>query len=411
MDSEFYDDVYGRKRLDKDPTWCNTAAARSGVLTTISHNLHQTRRSVLNPFFSKRSILSLESLIQAKVDKLSFRLKQMAGTDKSFGFDVAFMALTSDIITEYAFATCYNYLDDEDFNLAWKDTIIKAVSTGALFRQIPWLAYVPKIMPAFIMNRSPLKQIAQLKRDMLKQIRGIISTPKEDRNGRTVFHAVLDGKLPAEEKTLHRLCDEGQILLGAGSETTAKTLSTISYHLLRNPTLLTELRKELAMARTADNSFNLTQLEQLPFLSAVITEGIRLSGGVTTRTPRVSTTESLVYGDYVIPAGTPISQTAYFVLMDSIVFPSPNKFQPSRWLGPQKQSQKKYMIAFGRGTRNCLGMNLAYAELYMTIAALFGDLIFELDVGVTDDDLKVARDCFVGATEKGRGKILARVKG
>ena len=39
---------------------------------------------------------------------------------------------------------------------------------------------------------------------------------------KTMFHSLRDCNLPPSEKTLQRFCDEGGILLGAGSEMTAK---------------------------------------------------------------------------------------------------------------------------------------------------------------------------------------------
>jgi len=69
-----------------------------------------------------------------------------------------------------------------------------------------------------------------------------------------------------------------------------------------------------------------------------------------------------MYKDYVIPAGTPISQTPYFILTHPGVFPEPHIFRPERWLDGGKLSNKldKYFVAFGKGSRQCLGMKFVY---------------------------------------------------
>ena len=64
----------------------------------------------------------------------------------------------------------------------------------------------------------------------------------------TVFHALLESDLPPEEKSSWRLWQEGQTIIGAGSETTANTLSVIHFHLLDNPDALSKLRAELQEA-------------------------------------------------------------------------------------------------------------------------------------------------------------------
>ncbi len=51
------------------------------------------------------------------------------------------------------------------------------------------------------------------------------------------------------------------------------------------------------------------------------------------------------------------------------IFLSPLSFNPERWLdNPQLD---KNLVPFSRGTWQCIGMNLAYAELYLTLTKLF----------------------------------------
>ncbi|KAF2267413.1 hypothetical protein CC78DRAFT_530812 [Lojkania enalia] len=52
---------------------------------------------------------------------------------------------------------------------------------------------------------------------------------------------------------------------------------------------------------------------------------------------------------------------------DPTLFPSPHTFRPERWLGEQKVMNEKWFAAFGRGSRSCVGKNLAMAELLMGI--------------------------------------------
>jgi cytochrome P450 len=92
----------------------------------------------------------------------------------------------------------------------------------------------------------------------------------------------------------------------------------------------------------------------------VIAEALRLSHGVTTRLPRIATEEVMRYKDWEIPFGTPVSSTAYFVLMNSTIFPDPFEFRPERWIDASGRFdyalEKKYLVNFGRGSRKCLGM-------------------------------------------------------
>ncbi|KLP10100.1 Uncharacterized protein Y057_2578 [Fusarium fujikuroi] len=61
--------------------------------------------------------------------------------------------------------------------------------------------------------------------------------------------------------------------------------------------------------------------------------------------------------------------TSNLVHHDERVFPDSHTFKPERWVNDPLLD--RYLVAFGKGGRACLGINLAYAELYLTLAALF----------------------------------------
>lgn len=207
---------------------------------------------------------------------------------------------------------------------------------------------------------------------------------------------VSNPDLPAREKTLQRLTDEGAILLIAASETPAKVLSLILFHLMSNPQTTQKLRAELDEATThSAHPLGLPQLEQLRYMTAVIKEGLRLHSGISARSQRVAPTETLHYNDWTIPAGTPVSSISYFIHNNRDIFPEPRMFKPERWLvAAETERLDRYLVAFGRGTRNCVGTNLGMAELYLVLAAVVGR--FEMRLYQTDrGDVDMWRDWYV----------------
>ena len=207
---------------------------------------------------------------------------------------------------------------------------------------------------------------------------------------------VSNPDLPAREKALQRLTDEGAILLIAASETPAKVLSLIFFHLMSTPQTMQRLRTELDGAKIhSAHALELSQLEQLRYMTAVIKEGLRLHSGISARSQRVAPTEALHYKDWTIPAGTPISSISYFVHNNTDIFPEPRMFRPERWLvAAETERLDRYLVAFGRGTRNCVGINLGMAELYLVLAAVVGK--FEMRLHQTDrGDVDMWRDWYV----------------
>jgi cytochrome P450 len=157
-------------------------------------------------------------------------------------------------------------------------------------------------------------------------------------------------------------------------------------------TRLERLRTELKPLM-ANPSYSSGQLQDLPYLSGIINEGLRLHGGVIWRSQRIAP-EPLSFHEWIIPPGTPMSSSSYFTHYNEEIFPNPRRFMPERWLENKpegEESLKKYLICFGRGTRSCMGYNLGNSMLYLTVAGIaskFDFVPFETD----DRDVDTERD-------------------
>ena len=194
------------------------------------------------------------------------------------------------------------------------------------------------------------------------------------KEGRTIFGSLLESDLPPSEKTVQRLTDEATSLFAAGTETISWALTVITYHTLSKPEILESLTAEIAPL--VDSSGELPSwvaLERLPYLGAVIYEGLRLSYGVASRTSRIPTGEDLVYrgvwtpmgsktstrAEYVIPRGYAIGMSSAITHHDESVFPDSHSFLPERWLDEKNQHKKELgrcLLSFSKGSRACIGI-------------------------------------------------------
>jgi cytochrome P450 len=242
----------------------------------------------------------------------------------------------------------------------------------------------------FLVQRVRIELVAIMKTKSL----GLVSEQPLGPTGKvSVYDSVLDSPvLPPAEKSLLRLQQEGALLVLAGTESPAKSLNIIFYHVLANPAILRKLRAELS---TVAMPASWTQLEQLPYLSAVIEEGNRLSFGVTARSTRIAyepltytpsahvTFSSSAGQSYTLPAGTPISMTTLSSHTAESVFPDPFVFDPERWLGDAGRPRRKFQMAFGKGSRKCLGVELTRCELCLVTAWLVN--AFDMRLWQTND--------------------------
>ena len=412
-------------------------ASPGSALATVSHDLHRQRRSVMNPYFSKQRLVKLEPMIRTKINKLAKRFSFAAQHADIIHLDVAFMALSSDIFSEYAFGYCDDFLDAPDFKGIWWKIMLGGLEGGALNRQMPWLQPLVLGMPRSILQKAlPTVYAFLMWRDNVEtHVDRIMNEPKptneQIERPKTMFHALRDGDLPASEKTSTRIADEGTIFMGAASLSVAHTLTIISFFLLseKDHNIISRLSKELKpFMPTADSTPTYTQLEQLPYLFAVINEGIRMGWGATTRLPRIAPDEDLVYTDstrggkqWVIPRGTPMSSTGYFVLSDPTIFPDPLTFNPSRWLitdpadGTVRRNIKleRYLVSFGKGSRQCLGMQMAYVELFLAVPMLCWELFpkFELYETFRERDIDLKHDWFAATPDLSSPGVRVRGRG
>ena len=130
-------------------------------------------------------------------------------------------------------------------------------------------------------------------------------------------------------------------------------------------------------------------------MTAVVNEGLRLSRGVISRMPRVMTHETLQYGGWIFSARYPSDAVSLPFTHKLRNAPEPyHVLATQRWLKEPKLA--KPLFASRRGSRSCLGMNLVYAEVYMTLAYVLR--LFEMET-YRDDQGKPTNDCFIGMTD------------
>ena len=174
-----------------------------------------------------------------------------------------------------------------------------------------------------------------------------------------------DGK-PMNDAELR---DELTTLLVAGHETSATALAWAVRWTLGTPGLAYRLRTEIADAVRADGTKRLTaaRAAELPLVDAICREALRLNP-VVPLVGRILERPARVAG-YDLPAGTPVVCSIYLAQRRPEVYPEPERFDPSRFLG--KKLTPSEFFPFGGGMRRCIGMSFALYEMRIVLARIF----------------------------------------
>ncbi|KAI1473716.1 cytochrome P450 [Daldinia eschscholtzii] len=376
-DPTFIEKLYSqspKQRRERYWTFLQTLQADGSILATRDHELHRRRRAVLNPFFSQQNVRRLEPIINDTLANLFYRMDGWAKAGEPVRMNVAFRAATKDIIQAYAFGEGDKCLDKEDCDTAFFD-IMAPSRLAHVGTHIFWLANLlsklpPKVMTALVPKVGGFTSFVEGLAVQVDEIRKAKDLPE----GKTIFHEIIRSDIPESEKETRRLKEEAMIIVIAGSETTASTLAAILYHLLSDRQLLNRLKAELETVMPDLNELPVaSKLDSLPLLNAIIEEAVRLYPGATHRQDRTCPDEDLFYEapngkTYVIPAGSAVGMAAPILNRNPDLYDRPDEFIPERYLENPKLS--KYLMSFSRGTRQCIGINLAYQELQTFTAGI-----------------------------------------
>lgn len=193
---------------------------------------------------------------------------------------------------------------------------------------------------------------------------------------------------------------QSKAIVFAGADSTAVMLATTLFHLVQNGAARSRLLSEIREARATPNA-------DLPFLRAVVREGLRLGMANPTRLTRVvgpgglrvggkdnsnSNNNGGANGDgptanksggVFIPPGAVVGCAAYTLHHDPDVFPEPFSFRPERWMDDgtdralRRPGMTKNLMPFGAGPRACIGKNLALQQLHDTVLAVVDSELLE----------------------------------
>jgi cytochrome P450 len=196
---------------------------------------------------------------------------------------------------------------------------------------------------------------------VIKNRRGV--SDLEDR--RDILSLLLQARTEEGEALSDKeLRDELLVLVLAGHETTANSLSWAWERLVRFPEAQEALVAAVRSGAGAEER-----------VEATIVEAMRSRPVIPMIGRRVTVPWQL--GEYGVPAGTAVAMSILLVHHREDVYPRPFDFLPERWIGRKPGTYE--WIPFGGGIRRCLGAALAMAEQRVVLEAMARRLDIEAD--------------------------------
>ena len=161
----------------------------------------------------------------------------------------------------------------------------------------------------------------------------------------------------------------------AGSDTTATAIRATLLAVVSTPTVYQRLVQEIATAEREghiSSPVRNSEAQSLPYLQAVIREGLRRFPPITQLREREAPHEGMELPDgRRIPGGTFVGFNAWGTQLNPVFGDDPHVFRPERWLAENYDDDgvrlaamaKVQELIFGHGMTRCLGIPIAMMNL------------------------------------------------
>jgi len=361
------------------------------------------------------ALIGYEPFVNNCTSLLCQRFSEIAQVGKTVNLQHWLQCYAFDVIGEITFANRFGFLDmGED-----KEGVFEAIDQRGMYSTFvgifPWIhPILYPVLPktgghGYVFNYT-LRQIEERQR-----------TLKDPGNaGREGPPDIMTKILLAHEEDPARMTKMDLITMcqsniGAGSDTTAITLSSILYHLLKYPRTYQRLQNEIdtaAKEARVSDPVTFKEAQELPYLQAVIKEALRIHSATGLPLQRIVPSGGTTIANHFIPSGSTVGINAWVAHRNTSVYGlDADIWRPERWLEFEAQGRgaevEKYALAFVMGSRTCIGKNISLLEMSKLVPQLVRMFDFQLDEDLEREGLSSCNRWFVKQMNF-RGKVIAR---
>lgn len=409
--------VAGQETFIKDPLAYRRSFSGTPHIVNSNGDVHRRQRRLLAHAFSEKALRGQEDIMKRYIDLLISKLREKSDADEVLDIVKWYNFTTFDLIGDLAFGQPFDCLESGGYH-PWVAMIFQniklSVYTIAMMRHPVLKPLVQLIVPSRLV-RSQREHYMLTERTVKRRLESGNVT-REDFMSYILRHNDEKGMSPSE------IVENANVMIIAGSETTATQLSGTTFYLLTNPDKYAKLVAEIRSAFSSEEDITLLTVNNLEYMNAVFEEGFRMCKSacfpghyqshaslVSSHSPYRLTSDPPVppalsrrtpdNGEYIegywIPGKvsplrsrtslvafhllTPLNNTQTGVgvpmwasFRSERNFRDADKFVPERWLGEPEYAHdaRDVMQPFSIGPRNCIGKKYVSENLLCHICLL-----------------------------------------
>ncbi|XP_071514189.1 cytochrome P450 3A24-like isoform X1 [Panulirus ornatus] len=366
------------------------------MLLGLKGGMWKAVRSVMTPTFSSGKIKQTLPLVKDCAQNLvTYFDKELDKRSSVFEMKEVYGMFTMDTIASIAFGVNSDSLNNtqNEFSAAaarffrpppkWKRPI--------LFFQFLW-PHIAKHLCLNVIDRTPIHFFTKVvsdtiryrlennlrRSDFLQLLLDARLQELTDNNKSSGSAAISTKKVTNQVLTDLVITAQCVLFYIAGYDTTATTLSFLSYCLALHPDIQQKCMQEIdSVLEKYEGEITYEAISEMTYLDMVFAETLRLYPPA----PRVDRT---VTKDFTLPGtiitlqkGQKVTIPIYSIHRDPNHYSNPEKFDPERFSQENKanRAQMAY-LPFGSGPRNCIGMRFALMEAKVAAVYLLQEFAF-----------------------------------
>ncbi|KAB5578826.1 cytochrome protein [Coniochaeta sp. 2T2.1] len=349
--------IYSVKETYVKSSWYRAMAppGTESMFSTTNVEFHRRHRRLLSTGMTETNLKTVEPYVRERVELCVQRMEEEADALGVVDVYKWFSFLTADVIGGLSYGDSFHMLETGK-----KSKYIEYVEAAAWVMSLrPHFAWLIKMA-----RHLPIPRMAEIASMTPYMRKYAIDTLQ---NYRKQVEEDPFGVRPSLFTKMLIANDEEKLDLNEIRDDAGVTLAYLVWAVAGNPDIRDKLVKEL---ETVPQYFTHRDVIDLPYLNQVIDETLRLYAPLPGPLPRAVPKEGAQFGDYMLPGGVAVSCQAHSMNRDPVIYPDPERFDPSRWANPTKE-MKDAIMTWGGGSRICIGMHLARMELRLATARFF----------------------------------------
>ncbi|KAI1083675.1 cytochrome P450 oxidoreductase [Whalleya microplaca] len=323
--------------------------------------------------YSLNGLVQMEPWIDPVTSRLVQILRAFSQTKEAVDIAELMQGYAMDAICALTFGKDFNHMDGGDHLGFYKNNKF-ANDYMAIFGQFAWCH-------RYLLGNAQIQKLVyngegNAKMLQLCDAEIAIGRDNASEDGPMTFlqRLLLNQKQNPKSLTDRELVTHSFNNIAAGSDTTAIGLRSIIYNTLKDPRVHYKLTEEVRTSLKLPVTF--VEANKLPYLSAVIKEGIRLHPSVGMILARIVPEGGTVICGKPLQAGVEVGVNPWVLQRDPNVYTNPDQFYPDRWLpentpDDQLKAMNRSFIPFGQGAHTCSGRWISTMELVKVISTIF----------------------------------------